>query len=178
MPTVKSVQITALDANQGLNPIERAGKLRSALGTITIATGNLVANDVVLLTRIPSNARVKSIVLKNDDLDSNGTPTLAANIGLYAAHAFTDGSTSYAKGAAIAASCYATAITTLQSANVLGVDHAYEAKSLGNGRRRVWEDAGLSKDPGIDLDLAMTFSTGAATAVSGVIHVEVEYIVE
>jgi hypothetical protein len=40
-------------------------------------------NDVIELTRIPSSARVHSIMIFSDELDTNGSPTLATDCGIY-----------------------------------------------------------------------------------------------
>ena len=85
MATAKSVEITALDATprEVLETGSLEGRMRVASGTIAAGTGDIDNDDVLMMVQIPSNAKVLSIKLFNDDLDSNGSPTLAANVGLY-----------------------------------------------------------------------------------------------
>ena len=53
------------------------------MDTLEIRTDDLDVGDQWHLARLPSVARVYSIMTYNDDLDSNGTPTLALDFGLY-----------------------------------------------------------------------------------------------
>lgn len=176
MTTAKSAQITNLDASPVvlLTPAELHGRIRTAAATIEAATGDIDAADVILMCRVPMASKVHSIRLYNDDLDSNGSPTLAADVGLY----YGGNNTTGTKGAVIDADCYGTAVTTLQAANTLGVEVAFEARDIANIAKYVWEDAGLTSNPGGYADIALTVTTGAATAAAGTITMLVQYIVD
>ena len=169
MATAKSVEITALDATprEVLETGSLEGRMRVASGTIAAGTGDIDNDDVLMMVQIPSNAKVLSIKLFNDDLDSNGSPTLAANVGLY-----------YENGTALDEDCYATAITTLQAANTAGVEVAFEARNVNAVSNFAWEDGGLSSDPGGVLRIALTMSNVAATAAAGDVSVIVTYVVD
>ena len=70
-----------------------------------------------MMAEVPSTAKIMSIKLYNDDLDSNGSPSLATNVGLYnGTTKFTISGTTTEASAVIDEDCYATAITTLQAA--------------------------------------------------------------
>ncbi len=129
--------------------------------------------DVVLFTELPWNALVHSITLYNDDLDSNGTPTLAVDVGLY--KMTKDGTVTE-----LDVDAYAAAITTLQAANLTGVDVVFESgiKNIDTTdlNKRVFEDAGLTSEP---LDgyclLGMKVTTVSATPVAGDVLAIIKY---
>lgn len=171
-----------LDANPRVvtDAANLGGKLRIAAATIEAGTGDIDASDVIMLFDIPSNAKLHSLVLFNDDLDSNVSPTLAAHIGLYAGAKFTDTDSSftvYQKDDVIDADCYATAITALQDANTEGSEFAYEVRDIADIAQDLWEDCSLTSDPKIPLRLALTISNAAATAAAGTITVRCIYSV-
>lgn len=47
----------------------------------TIPTTALGVGDIIKLFRIPAGAKVLSVLTKADDADSNGSPTIAFNLG-------------------------------------------------------------------------------------------------
>ena len=103
---------------QVLNPAQQLqGVKRVASGTIALAVADLGANDTVMLAPIPSNASITSIKIFNDDLDSGTTNT--ADVGIYKQDL-----------SVVDADAYASAITTLRSANTTGVEVAFEAGEL------------------------------------------------
>ncbi len=109
------------------------GVKRVAQGTIALAAGDLSATDTVMLAPIPSNASITSIKLFNDDLDSS--TVITADVGLYKQDL-----------SVVDADAYASAITTLRSANTTGVEVAFEARDINKCGQKVWQDAGLSSD--------------------------------
>ena len=169
MATAKSVEITALDASprEVLETGSAEGRMRVASGTIAAGTGDIDNDDVLMMVQIPSNAKVLSIKLFNDDLDSNGSPSLAANVGLY-----------YENGTVLDEDCYASAITTLQAAETGGAEVAFEARNVNAVSNFAWEDGGLSSDPGGALRIALTMSNAAATAAAGDVTLIVTYVVD
>lgn len=180
MATAKGIEITAIDASpQVLREAgSGTGKTRVFMDTIAAGTGDIDDNDVLMLAQVPSNAKIVSIQLFNDDLDSNGTPTLTANCGIYnGPQDYIISGTRTAANAVIDEDCYATLITTLQAANTTGVELAYEARNINAVANHVWEDAGLSEDPHVDLRIALTMSAAAATAAAGDVTMVVTYTV-
>ena len=129
------------------------GSMRVASGTVALAAGDLSASDTVMLAQIPTNASVVSIKLYNDDLDSGTTNT--CNVGLYTA----DGNVT-AKDADV----YASAITDLRGAVLVGTEVAFEARNVHLMGQRVWEDAGDSTDPGGYYLLGLAFPAAGDTA--------------
>lgn len=181
MATAKSVEITNLDASpRVISEVGNVhGKMRVFMDTIAAGTGDIDASDVIMMAEVPSNAKIVSIKLFNDDLDSNGSPTLATHVGLYnGATKFTIGGTETAAEAVVDADCYATASTALQAANTTGTELAYEVRNVNAVANHVWEDGGLSEDPKVPLRIALTISNVAATAAAGDITMVVTYITD
>mgnify|MGYP001408147715 FL=1 len=181
MGTTKSIEITNMDTTpRTLSEVGSVhGKMRVWADTIAAGTGDIDNDDIIMMAEVPSNAKVMSIKLYNDDLDGNGSPTLAANVGLYnGATKYTIAGTETAAEAVIDEDCYATAITTLQAANTAGVEVAFEAKNVNAIANHAWEDGGLTEDPKVPLRIALTMSNVAATAAAGDITMVVTYITD
>ncbi len=178
--STKSVNVALMDASPklSLEPASAGGKLRVWMDTIALVTADTSDDgDIWYFAELPSNAKIVSIKVFNDDIDSNGTPTLAANLGVYNGPTkFTSAAgTTYAANALIDEDSYATAITTFQSANTTGVELAYEARNINLINNFIWEDCGLTADPGVPLRLAFTVTTAAATHADGDVSLVVTY---
>lgn len=169
--TVKSDQVSGFDSVPvTLEPGSKSGAAKRVyVATIEVATTSIdEAGDIIKVVRIPSKLRVTSVKMFNDDLDSDGTPALVVDVGLY----------NSATGAAVDADCYSdgsgNSDTTLQSANKAGVEMATKTMDIANIGKTAWEQANLSADPGVPLDVAITVSTAAATAATGTVTIVVE----
>ena len=138
------------------------GVKRVASGTIALAVADLGANDTVMLAPIPSNASITSIKIFNDDLDSGTTNT--ADVGIYKQDL-----------SVVDADAYASAITTLRSANTTGVEVAFEARDINKMGQKVWQDAGLSSDPALTYFVGIGFPAAGDTA--GDLSFVIEYTV-
>lgn len=117
-------------------------------GQVALAA-NPTAADVIRVMLIPAGTKVQVVVQGNDDLDSNGTPTLVHSIG-YAPVVAGDGP------AASAAYFAAAGQTTLQAANVGKVFNNFDPITFD---KDVW--------------LTMTVGTAAATFAAGSIRMVV-----
>ena len=177
--TVKSTYITNLVASpQTVLPRTAKGRVHSVIDHASVATTSIdEVGDVVLLCPVPSNARIRRMILRNEDLDSNGTPTLAVDVGVYYTGIGHSDSTK-TLGTVIDADAFASAITTLQSANLAGTDVRVEATgAIDECLMEVWEAAGLSADCGGYVAIGLTVTTQAATAAAGRVVLEVDYVV-
>jgi hypothetical protein len=143
------------------------GRVRVAQGSIALGTADLSAADIVLLAPIPSNASIISIKLAADDLDSNGSPALLWDVGLYDANGTT----------AADADCYATNITLGQSATAF-TEYRWEEANITTTSNKVWEDAGDSVDPVSFYYVSMTVDTAPATAAAGDVAFIIQYVVD
>ena len=177
----KGIAITKLDATpRGLMEAgSGTGKLRVFMDTIAAGTGDIEDDDVIMLAEVPSNSKIISIKLYNDDLD--GGSGLVTDIGLYnggTKFTDTDGSaTAYAAEAVIDRDCYGTVSTVLQAAVTAGTEFRFETLNINTIASFAWEDAGLTSDPGVPLRIALTIETVAATAAAGDITMVVQYVV-
>ena len=183
MATAYSAELTNYEATPQVmvDSGSAGGKVRVWSDTIAVATTDIDDNDIIMMAEIPSNAKIKSIMLYNDDLDSNGSPALVTDVGVYNGNVKfndTDGSaTAYAAEGVIDRDCYGTVMTTLQAANTAGVEVRYETLGVETVGNFMWEDAGLTSDPGKNLRIALTIETAAATAAAGDVTLVVEYII-
>src|SRR3989304_3625397 len=76
MPTTYSSAQAA--ANVTAKYLHAGAIVRSATYALTAA---LVVNDVIQMFKLPSGATVHEVILASDDLDSNGTPAIALDVG-------------------------------------------------------------------------------------------------
>lgn len=176
--TVKSVQVTALEAVPVALTDRKTGELKVLIDKIEIATTSIdEVGDIVLFAPLPSNAIITGIKIFNDDLDSHATPTLACDVGVYysgkGGNQYVNGKTS---GTVVDANNIATAITTLQAANTLGVDVRFEADDIVNVTKELWDVAGLTTDCGGVLYLGLTMTAVSATPAAGSFVAIVTYI--
>jgi|TARA_R110000744_G_scaffold68187_2_gene138680 hypothetical protein len=181
MATAYSTELTNYEAipQVMVDSASAGGKVRVWADTIAAATTDIDDNDIIMMAEIPSNAKIKSILLYNDDLDSGGSPALVTDVGIYNGNIkFTSSAgTIYAAEGVIDRDCYGTVSTVLQAAVTAGTEFRYETLGIETVGNFMWEDGGLPEDPGKMLRIALTIETVAATAASGDITMVVEYIV-
>ncbi len=180
MATAKGVEITNLDATPRttLEAASGGGKLRVFMDTIAAGTGDLDNDDIIVLAQVPSNAKLTSIRIYNDDLNS-GSGTF--NVGLYnGPQAYTISGTTTDAEAVIDEDCYATDSDAFQAATTVTTgteEFLTEARNINAIANFVWEDGGLSEDPKVPLRIAITMSA-TGTAVAGDITMVVQYVVD
>ena len=178
--TVKSTYITNLVASpQTVLPRTAKGVVHAVVDHASVATTSIdEVGDVVLLALVPTNARIRKVMLRNEDLDSGGTPALAVDVGFYYSGI---GHTDHTKtlGTVVDADTMASAITTLQAANLAGTDVRVEASGTIDGcLKEVWElCSGLTADPKGLFAVGLTVTTAADTAVAGRVVLEIDYVV-
>lgn len=148
MATTKTQMITDLDASplvkQAVGVL--SGRERVAAATVAPALVDIDAvGDIVLMVRLPTNARVMSIKKFGDALTG-----LIADLGLYN----TDGTVKDADA-------YASALN-IASADTVGTEVAFEARDINKIGQRIWEDAGDAADPGGHYDIGWTVTTVAS----------------
>lgn len=176
--TKKSVNVTNITADPLVSLHKKGAVKKVVIDEVEVASTNIDdIGDIILMGPIPSNAVITSLKLFNDDLDSNGTPLLAANVGLYYSGKgnVVDG-VRKDYGVVVDADCIGTAITTLQAANVSGAELRFEAADIDTIDLEAWELAGLTSDCGGLLLVGLTVTAAAATGAAGGIKLVVEYI--
>lgn len=177
--TVKSTIVTNLEASPVVTRDRRNnGHVRAVVDQVEVATTNIDdIGDIILTAPIPSNARVRRVVIRNEDLDSHSTPTLAVDVGLYYSGIGHKDRTK-TSGNVVDADCFASAVTTLQAANLAGTDVRVEATdTIDECLMEAWEAAGLTEDCEGVLYVGLTVTAAAATGAAGRVVVEVDYVV-
>jgi hypothetical protein len=173
--TVKGTLITSLEAKPFVQgPVgSNGGNLKAAVTTTEIATTSIdEVNDVVLVLPLPADARLISLVLFNDDLDTNGSPGLVVHVGGFYGHDVI-GQTS---GTVIDADGIASSITTLQAANTTGVELIGEANPIEDIGKPLFDIMGLTTNPGGTIYIGLTVTVIAATAAAGTITLRALYV--
>ena len=180
MATAKGVEITNLDATPRttLEAASGGGKLRVFMDTIAAGTGDLDNNDIIVMAQVPSNAKLTSIRIYNDDLD--GATSATFNVGLYnGPQAYTISGTTTDAAAVIDEDCYVTESTQFQAAvTTAPVELLAEVRNINAIANFVWEDGGLAQDPGVPLRIAITMSATPGSAAAGDITMVVQYVVD
>jgi len=164
----KSTQLTNRDATPRVinNPSIAKAAVYMAAGTLEVANGDSIAS-IFRLVSIPSNACGELLKLYCDAITS-----AAGDIGIYRTTA--DG------GAVVDVDFYASA-QSIASAITTGteVQHEADAADAGAGfgladlEKPLWQRLGLTADPGVEYDIAVTL-TAAATA-AGTLGLRVQY---
>jgi len=158
----KSTEVTNADST----PVKATGihisggRIYEKVGTVEIAAADDNAS-VFRFMRVHSSWRISSIELFNDAIASGS----AFDCGLY--------QTAENGGAAVDADCYATDVS-LTSARTTPTDLRFEAMDIANIEKRVFEDGGLTSDPGRWYDLCLTADTIGTAA--GTVSLRVRYV--
>lgn len=157
---------------------KKTGELRVVVDQVALAATDVDnTNDVILMGLIPSNARILDIEVLNDEIDTNVAATLAIDVGLaYTGIGSGQVESDKSLGDIIDADCFASAATTLQDAHATWTSIRYEAGDIADARKEAWEVAGLSKDPGGLLAIAVSVETVAATGAAGDVVMKVSYL--
>lgn len=142
------------------NRIITRGPVFAACGTVEVAAAD-DDTSVFRFVRVPSNARVISILRSNDAI----TAGTSYDIGLY--------QTAQNGGAVASATVFAN-VVDLSSAGAQ-VESRFENSNIDTIEKRLWELLGLTADPRVDYDIAMTANTVGTAA--GTISLEVRYTV-
>lgn len=161
----KSTYITNATASPKVasNPILKGGMLREACGTITPATDDS-ATSVFRFCRVPSNARISSVLLTAADFTTGG----AIDIGVYD----TEDNNS---GAVVDADLFASALAMTGGP----FSHAEQINESGEytvaeQEKPLWEVLGLSADPHKEYDIAATITTDFNGGQA--MHLKVRYV--
>ena len=139
------------------NAAELHGVVRTAHGTVELASGDSDDNDIVMLAPIPSNAAVPTLFIGSDTFGGSCT----FNVGIYTSAGVVKDEDVFATSVADAAAM---------------ADVRYEAADLNTGSQKLWELAGDSSDPGGYYYIAITFNATGGTA--GTLNWNISYVVD
>jgi len=181
MASTKAANITTIDKTDGtkVSAASVRGKQRVYMDTVNIGTASdfNADGDYIVMAQVPSNAKIQSITLYNDSMDS-GTDS-SVDVGIRSGQVpFTVSGTSYSKDEQINQNAYANGLTTLQSANTSGAEVAFDNRDIKNINNHVWEDAGLSDDPGVYLRIELHQTASVSGAQTGDVSIVVTYAVD
>lgn len=155
--TLKSSAVTDRDAS----PRELAdaaisrGDIKEFVGAVTANNDDSVGS-VYIMGSIPSNARVSQVLLSCDGAATTG----AADIGLY--------QTTANGGAVVDADVFASAQALTSTLSNSDVTHESGVYGIEDSELYLWEVLGLSTDPNIHYDVALTL-TAALDAADDVV---------
>ncbi len=159
----KSTYITNADATPVAltNPYISNGLLHEVVGTVeTLAADD--AASVYRLCRVPSNARLSSILLASDAI----TGASASDVGVYRTAA--DG------GAVVDADAFANDVDISNATAFTEVILQKTATDIVKVEKQVWEVAGMTSDPGGHLDICVTVNDVTA---AGTISMKVKFVI-
>ena len=158
----KSTQITAADASPPTltNSYISAGILRESVGTVeTLAADD--AGSLYRLVRVPSNARISSILLATDAI----TSASSAEVGVY--------QTAENGAAVVDRDEFATVDISSASAFTEVLNEAV-ATEIDAVEKRLWDKLGLTADPVRDYDICVYVNDVSA---AGTISMKVKWTV-
>lgn len=167
--TTKSGPITNRDATPQVKNSSQVegGLLRESVGTAEAANGDSIASKYIMAS-VPSNARISQVLLSCDAIT-----TCAGDVGVYRSTA--DG------GAVVDADFFASAQSLAVALVNSDVTHEADAADAGSGfgladtEKPLWQALGLTSDPGVMYDIAVTLTAAAGSA--GTISAKVRYAV-
>ena len=162
MATKKSAQITNLDASPSVIPNVTAahGRVMTRFATDEVAAADN-DGDVFRMLRVNAQDRILRITILCDAITS-GTDY---DLGVYAIN----------DGDAVDADCYVTTVDLSSALTTTNLNYRWETQDVANAGYRVWQDAGVSADPGnVQYDLAFTANTVGSAA--GTITLIIEYV--
>jgi hypothetical protein len=179
-----NVTLRAASPQLKLEAASCGGKMRVWMDTVALVTADTSDDgDVWYLAEVPSNAKIVSIGVMNDEIDAHATPTLDVGIGIYNGNTpYFVGTTKTAARALISETAYGTwvgaATLALGLATTSPIELAFHGRDINLVNEFVWETAGLNDDPQVPLMIAMTVVNVAATHADGDLTIIVKYVVE
>lgn len=144
------------------------GRVRIAQDAFEVTAADFDADgDTIRLCRIPSNARIISIKIGNDDLD--GATDSIFNVGV----ADPDGTIRDED-------FFATLVTQFQSATRLTelFDEALQAANIDEVGETIWEMLDIASDPGGFFEIVLYQTATAGSAQSGTVAFQIMYAID
>jgi hypothetical protein len=165
MGTTKSTTITALDATPSTVPNVRNshGRIMQKVETIETAVADST-NQQLRFFRVNAQDRITKITVQCD-----ATAGLTdSDLGLYDING----------GAVVDINAYFDAVDLhvgLDAGTTASLNYAFAARDISEAQQLVWEDAGVSTDPGnVQYDLVLT-NVDDVSAI-GTITIAIEYV--
>lgn len=162
---LKTTEITNDDSKPRIPnvAVTDTGTLKESVSTIVVTNGDSIASTYRML-RVKSSTRISSLLLYTDAIT-----TATADVGLYR--------TTQDGGAVVDVDFFATA-QALTAAIVTGAEIQYEAAAgvtdIANINKRIWQQLGLTSDPGVQYDIVLTLT--AAAGSTGDVSLKVRFV--
>lgn len=176
--TTKSTLISNRDATPKVftDNIISGGDLKESEGYVQAQVGDSVNSQYKLCT-VPSRARVTSLLLQCQALGAGTQVDIGVfwpdyspfPIGPFGVHPLPGD-----PGTAIAENLFAALQATSVALGPTEVINQSTNNSIANQELSLWQAAGLSADPGLDLDIVATVK-GAAIGTQGYLQVKARY---
>ena len=165
--SVKTTAITNLDAKPPVRTTNYGATKQTLFGSVAFADA-VTSGSTYLLARLPSHTRLQSIKVW---LDAAKT-TFTGDITLYYSDTWQDGTDANAGTGAVAAHVYKTAyaMAALVTPTEVYLGGNITGANLG---KRLWEDAGLTTDPGGMFDIVVV--TTATNSGAGQFNMTVDF---
>lgn len=171
---LKSTPITNLDASPPVRSTTGKGGngvLQIADGTVT-ATTAMDAGSTYRICRIPSNAVIKAVWAHLD----TAVTTFTADIGVYyptvGAPPSVTPATALDADLIASAVAFASIVTPTQYTD----EAAAAALTVADKFKPLWDLAGLTSDPGCDLDIVLTATATSDCVAGAIIYLAVHYV--
>lgn len=148
---VKGAAITQLDATPPTLPNSRLsrGGVRESIDVATVTNGDSIASTY-RLCRVPSTARISQILLSCPAIT-----TCAGDVGLYRTAA--DG------GAVVDADFFGSAVSLASALSNSDVTRESAVITVDKIGQPLWQQLGLSADPGVMYDVTVTLTAAAGS---------------
>ena len=185
--TQKTTALTNRDTGTLRDNRLAAGRVRVGIDAhqFTAATELEAGDNLIMDIPIPSNAIVLDIAHHNDDMDTNGSPTLVVDIGVAARDDYTSTTggtdTKHTKDDVIDADLFVDGATGFQAATTGYTSLATDAGTLGPDDRLkpVWELLGYDEDPKTTFNVVVQSQAAAASlGAAADCAIKVEYLVD
>ena len=162
MATYKTNIVSARDSGDEMASQGLCGHVKRIIAR-TALTGAITTSDVLLICRLPIDARITSVKIHSDDLGTTGD----LHFGF---HQVGDNNTA---GTVIDADALATAVD-VNAAALTGSELRYEVNNISTSEEKVWELANLSARPEYG-DVFLTATPSEDTTAAGDITIYVDF---
>ncbi len=164
--------LTSLNAGNRVDAGTIRGNILSSTAVVNVQTEPAIS-DVLMYTDLPSNCRPQQLLFRNDDLDTGNT--VAVDIGIYASADFKlpDGTTFLENQVILVDAFGKDENAFFQDNRMVGEDFRFSTvgansnTGLLNAQDYLWELAGLTSDPGVDLRIGVSITGAFGTFAAG-----------
>jgi len=181
--SVKSASVTTLDsvgtasATQLTEGIGGPGReVNHSDYVAATAAGLASTSSLYKMVRLATTTVMKDgWLFTKGQMDSNGSPTLAVDLGAYYSDSTTDGTPASLQGTQISANCFVAAKAFAQTTSGSKID-ALSNLDANLRTSPLWKQVGLTSDPGGYIDVVLAVHTAAATGVAGNVSINLSTV--